>query len=64
MIFFVTLYTRKTVVNTVRSGTNDIIFNKVIIQNIITLNVLFNGNDNKPLLNWGIHDGTLTKKNS
>ena len=33
--------------NPVRSGTNDNLFDKVIVQNIMTLNVLLNGNDNQ-----------------
>ena len=32
--------------NPVRLGTDDTLFDKVIVQNIMTLNVLLNGNDN------------------
>ena len=33
--------------NPVRLGTDDTLFDKVIVQNIMTLNVLLNGNDNQ-----------------
>ena len=33
--------------NPVHSGTDDTLFDKVIVQNIMTLNVLWNGNDKK-----------------